>query len=185
MSVETWDQRYMRGEHTADVPAAFLARFVEESLPGNGRRALDLACGAGRHSVLLALHGWDVTAVDWSGAALASIRARGLPIRTVQANLEAGEFRIETASWDLICITYFLERDLFPGIRRGIKPGGLVVAAFPLEDARPGIKPMNPAYLLKPGELAGLFAGFQLIHVAEVEDSPTSRRRAELVARRA
>jgi tellurite methyltransferase len=182
MTAEAWDQRYLRGEHAADAPLEFIAGEAARQ-QGQGRLALDLACGTGRHSLLLASHGWTVTAVDWSPVALASIRSRDHTITTVQADLEAGAFVIEPAHWDLICIAYFLDRRLFPAIRAGLRPGGIVIAAFPVEDNRPGVRPMNPAYLLAKGELATLFPGFDLLHSAEVEQSPTVRRRAELVAR--
>ena len=183
-TAETWDQRYLRGEHAGDRPLEFVVRALE-AVPLGGGRALDVGCGAGRHSLLLASHGWRVTAVDWSEVALASIRARDGSIETVLADLEAGEFAIEPDAWDLICVSYCLDRGLFSAICEGVKPGGgLVVAAFPVEDKRPGVRAMNPAYLLQSGELARLFEGFEFLHSAEVEDSATSRRRAELVARR-
>ena len=174
-TAESWNDRYLRDEHWADAPLAFIVRCVAE---GRGRRALDLACGTGRHALLLASRGWRVTAVDWSSVALA--RLAGRVDSTVQADLEDGEFTIEPGAWDLICVTNFLHRPLIPAIRAGMRPGGLVLAAFPMEDERPGIRPMNPAYLLRRGELAGWFADFEIVHSAEVEDSPASRRRAEL-----
>jgi tellurite methyltransferase len=184
MTAEGWDERYRRGEHAAaDRPFPFLVEGLR-AIAGNGRRALDLACGAGRHAVLLAEYGWNVTAVDWSEAALAAIQCPN--VVTVKADL-AGGFVIEPESWDLICISYYLDRNLFPGVRTGVRTGvrpeGYVAAAFPVDDERPGIKPMNPAYLLKRGELVELFRGFEILHSAEVEGA-ASRRRAELIARK-
>jgi 2-polyprenyl-3-methyl-5-hydroxy-6-metoxy-1,4-benzoquinol methylase len=48
-------------------------------------RALDLACGSGRHSRWLAERGWQVTGIDRE-----------------QADLEAHEYRVEPGAWDLI-----------------------------------------------------------------------------------
>jgi SAM-dependent methyltransferase len=82
-------------------------------------RALDLACGSGRHSRWLTSLGWEVTSVDlvptWDGV--------------VQANLEQGEFVIEPDAWDLIVCWLYWQADLLPSIARGVRPGGLVALA--------------------------------------------------------
>lgn len=41
-----------------------LARYIEESSPGDGRTALDLGCGLGLVAILATMHGWKVTAAD-------------------------------------------------------------------------------------------------------------------------
>ena len=82
-------------------------------------RALDLACGSGRHSLWLDLHSWCVTAVDRSpGAMPASIDVRF-------ADLEKHEFVIEATAWDLIVCWLYWQADLLPEICAGVRPGGL------------------------------------------------------------
>lgn len=179
MHAGKWNERYQRGEHAHDPPLGFIARLLP---PGDGRPALDIACGAGRHSVLLAERGWNVTAVDWSEAALALLRAGDSRIHTVVADLEAGAFVIERNSWDLICVSFYLQRALFPAIRDGLRTGGLVAAAFPMVDERVGVRPMSPQFLLRPGELRSFFEGFEILHDAETEPPPPKRRTAELMA---
>ncbi|HYA18233.1 MAG TPA: methyltransferase domain-containing protein [Bryobacteraceae bacterium] len=82
-------------------------------------KALDLACGAGRHTVWLRERGWEVTAVDRSGE---------FP-GTVQADLELGEFVIEPEAWDLIVCWLYWQPNLVPAIARGVRPGGVVAMA--------------------------------------------------------
>src|SRR5580693_9504901 len=67
-NVTEWDARHR--EAWQDSPAD-PASIVSEWLPllPTGQ-ALDLACGTGRHTLLLAGRGQSVTAVDWSGTAL-------------------------------------------------------------------------------------------------------------------
>ena len=194
-----WDERYERGEYATLEPSALLVRAVETFAaarggrrPG-GLRALDLACGAGRHALYLAERGFDVTAVDSSRAGVEITRRRagerGLRLDARVADLERGEFPLEPASYDLICDFYYLQRDLFPQIRAGVRRGGLFVAAIHLTDEDPEARPMNPDFLLRPGELREEFRGWELLHYAETKGHDRdagrhTRRSAELIARK-
>lgn len=182
-----WDERYSRGEHIIKEPLPLLVRVVEGLKPG---RALDLACGAGRHALLLAERGWQVTAVDSSrvGIKLAKEAAheRRVNIDWRVADLERGEFEIEREAYSLIGVFYYLQRDLFPQIRAGLSNGGIIVAAIHLVDDARHAKPMNPAFLLQPGELRAEFRGWEILHDYEGESTETGheRRTAEIVARK-
>lgn len=184
MSAKSWDERFRRGEHMADPPFAFIVDWLGRLPRGDGLRALDLASGSGRHSIALAARGWQVTAVDHSETALDRLRAQDPAIATIAADLETHAYTIERNAWDLICVSFYLQRDLFPAIRAGIKTGGLIVAAFPMTDERQGVKPMNSEFLLQPGELRSLFADFEPMHSAETNPAPPKRRTAELFARK-
>jgi tellurite methyltransferase len=187
MGMTSWDERYRRGEHLNDSPADLLVQFTSAQTPGS---ALDLACGPGRNAIFLARQGWRVTAVDSSVVAIGiltkQVRELRLPIEARVADLEKGEFEIEPEAYDLICDFYYLERSLFPAIRGGARPGGRVIAAIHMDDPSPGVPPMNPAYLLDPGELRNEFAGWKIIHYREgvPSDSAHHRKSAEIVAER-
>ena len=146
------------------APMDFLASLVERIPPG---RALDAACGAGRHARLLAEHGWDVTAVDASGVGLGLVGDSR--VRCVRADLERGGFVIEPGAWDLIVCTCYLQRDLIPAIREGVAEGGRVAMAIPVKGT------MNPAFTVEPGELLEWFQGWEVEHWRE-------ERLAEIVA---
>ena len=182
-----WDERYSRGKHTIKEPLPLLVQAVHGLMPGD---ALDLACGAGRHTVFLAERGWQVTAVDASrvGMALTHERARehGVSVEARVADLEQGEFVIEPEAYDLICIFYYLQRDLFPQIRAGVRPGGMVVAAIHLVSESPEVEPMNPAFLLQPGELRAEFQGWEIQHYDEGSSTEEGHKwpTAEIVAHR-
>ena len=179
-----WDERFRSGEHGSREPDPVLRQAVETVAPG---RALDLACGAGRHALFLAERGWRVTAVDASRAAIDILNARAaearLEIEARVADLERGELIISPNDWDLIGDFFYLQRDLFAQIRLGIRPGGIFAAAIPMTDFRPGIRPMNPAFLARPGELSGIFSGWEILHAQE---GPRGESRAvsEIVVRR-
>jgi len=180
-----WDKRYRSAEHVADEPHSLVTEFASKQPPG---RALDIACGAGRHALWLAEHGWDVTAVDSSGAAIEILQKRaadrGVPVHAIRADLERHEFVIEPQAYDLIVVVNYLQRDLFPSIRAGIRYGGTVIAVIAMVDENPNVRPMNPAYLLNPGELRSEFKGWKLIHDFEGKPAvdPARRATAEIVA---
>jgi SAM-dependent methyltransferase len=101
------------------TPATELAIELIDVAPG---RALDLACGSGRHARWLVERGWDVTAVD-----LESVDIAGATF--VRADLERREFRIEPDLWDLIVCWLYWQPDLMPEIARGVREGGIVALA--------------------------------------------------------
>ncbi|MDQ3806214.1 MAG: methyltransferase domain-containing protein [Acidobacteriota bacterium] len=190
-----WDERYGRGDYATLEPSPLLARAVEiyEGGEAGGGRALDLACGAGRHALFLAARGFRVTAVDASRVGVELMRerarARGLEVDARVADLERGEFRVEPGTYDLVCDFYYLQRDLFPALRAGVRPGGLFVASLHLDDEDPQARPMNPDFLLHPGELRAEFGGWELLHYHETAGHDTdagqhTRRSAEIIARR-
>jgi tellurite methyltransferase len=187
VGMSDWDKRYKTGEHAGREPDPLITTFAARLKPGT---ALDLASGAGRHAIWLAERGWQVTAVDYSHSGMQILQERAnekdLRIQAVVADLEKQEFVIGPESYDLIVVCNYLQRDLFPSIRAGTRIGGVVIAVIAIVDNDPEIKPMNPAYLLNPGELRATFDGWQVIHDFEGKPHGNPHRRsiAEIVARR-
>jgi len=64
--------------HAADVPDGWLVEPVEGKHRLPPGRALDLGCGAGRNTLYLARHGWDVTGIDMIGRAVEKGRSRAV-----------------------------------------------------------------------------------------------------------
>jgi tellurite methyltransferase len=184
-NVSKWDARH---RDSAKNPPAEPASIASEWLPmlPNGP-ALDIACGTGRHALLLAARGLSVTAVDWSGEALdllenrartaklrvsrgesadlADSHARG--IRLVQANLE--EIRLPDASFSLILCLQYLLRSLFPLISPALRPGGvLLFETFTRAQLNYAGGPRNPEYLLEPGELRTAFPELRVLFYREL-----------------
>ena len=182
-----WDDRYSRGEHIISEPMPLMVRTAETLTPG---RALDLACGPGRHAIFLAERGWKVTAVDGSRVGIELLkknaREHGVEVDARVADLEQNGFEIEREAYDLIGVFYYLQRDLFPQIRAGVAVGGVVIAAIHMIDESPDAHQMNEDYLLQPGELRTEFRGWQLMHDYEGTSTEGGHRRrtAEIVARK-
>jgi rhodanese-related sulfurtransferase len=136
----------------------FLER-VAPSLPGG--RALDLACGAGRASVFLALagftvEGWDVDASALELASGFAARA-GVDVRFREVDLERGSPPDVDGAFDVIVVLRYLHRPLFPWLERALAPGGaLVYETFRRGQERFG-HPTKPRHLLEPRELEHAF----------------------------
>ncbi len=172
-----WNAYYSAPDYT-ELPADALLVEVAEQLPPG--RALDLACGSGRHAAYLARLGWRVTAVDAAPEGIARLRRAVPDVDARVADLERGEFAIEAAAFDLICDFYYLQRSLFPAIRDGVRPGGAFTGAIHLLE--PG---RNPDFSMVPGELRGEFAGWKIPYYAEGGEPGRRRRSARIIARRA
>ncbi len=71
-----WDARYAAADEVwSSAPHMSFAAVAEELPPG---RALDVACGEGRHGLYLAERGWQVTAADFSAVGIEKARQRGV-----------------------------------------------------------------------------------------------------------
>lgn len=162
-----WDQHYSDPANIDWTPDPLAVQAADLLPPGD---ALDLACGPGRNALHLAKLGWRVTAVDASAAALRILRehASGLSIRAVRADLERSEFDLAAETYDLICDFLYLQRDLFPRIRAGVRPGGLFAGAIRL----------SGSFSLQRGELRDEFAGWKILFYSESGSAKILARKA-------
>ena len=164
---------------------------VTEFLPLLPRgRALDVAAGKGRNSIVLARGGIHVVAVDWSENALRSLaliaRKDELAIEPVIANLEES-LPFRPASFDIVLNISFLERGLFPSLKKVLRTGGMLLFDTFLIDQAASGHPRDPRFLLGHYELSGLLSDMELIHYREgiVDYGGTKRAwRATALARR-
>lgn len=173
-----WNEYYRNPANFELSPAPLLVEVADLLPPGN---VLDIACGSGRNAVYLARLGWRVTAVDSSAVAIESLRKRasGLTLDARVADLERGEFAIEPHAYDLICDFFYLQRDLFPHIREGVRTGGVFTGAIHLEGGG-----HNPAFVLRNGELREEFTGWKILFYSEAAEPESRRRAARIIARR-
>ena len=197
-----WNAKY---QAAAEEPPAEPAGFVRELLPllplGP---ALDLACGTGRHTLLLASRQQAVTAVDSSEVALGILeeRARALRyelsrvkvlarrlaqtakrqqgIQLWQADLERLDLPPQVFSL-VICVNY-LQRSLFAQMERTLIPGGmLLVETYTVAQLDFAGGPRNPNYLLERGELRTAFPGLRTLFYRELR---AGKGIASLIARK-
>jgi SAM-dependent methyltransferase len=175
-----WDERYTRGEGLPTEPEPLLVEWAPVWPPGN---ALDAACGAGRNSLYLARKGWTVDAIDSSPVAIELLKekASGLSIQARVADLE--HYNLPADTYHLICCCHYLQRSLFTQIKMALKPNGVVLFVIAMPDDDSSVKPMNPKYLLEPGELAAAFDGWEVLYDREVKE-PGRRKLSKFIARK-
>jgi SAM-dependent methyltransferase len=136
-------------------PAEPVVRAASGLAPG---RALDLACGTGRHAIWLHQHGWTVTAVDRDAEAIAQLQRDYPGIDTRVVDLETA-FEIETAAYDLIVCWLYFQPDLYPRIAEAVRPGGIVALCALLQGR----------FAARPEELRRCFETWTVLHNAETE----------------
>lgn len=165
-------EAYYRSLQTAAVPepAAVLAEH-SHLLPECGI-ALDLACGRGGNALLLAAHGLETRAWDYSAAAIEQLQvcaaANGLRIECSVRDVLLQP--PEPEQFDVIVVSRFLERRLAPALMQALRPGGLLCYQTFTRDKITDAGPSNPDFLLQPNELLRLFAGLQTCFYRE--DAP-------------
>jgi len=125
----------------AGVPYRFWVEYLERLWALHGRRPhsiLDLACGTGTVSRLLAPRGYSMTGVDLSAGMLDVARRRaeeaGLPIvfhRQDAAELDLGAARFDTVVCLFDSLNYILEperlRSAFARVFAHLRPGGTFI----------------------------------------------------------
>lgn len=164
-----WDARFRAGDHADSSPDPFLL-FAKEalSLLPPGARALDLACGAGRHAVWLAAQGFAVTAIDFSSEALHKTRLlaeqQSVSVDCRQLDLESPAADLGCEAYDLIAGFFFLHRPLFPALRAALRPAGLVIyKTYSVDQLRYPGRPRHRMHLLEHNELLRQFDGFRVL----------------------
>jgi SAM-dependent methyltransferase len=141
---------------------------------------LDVACGYGRHSRLLAAQGHQVTAVDTDAQALAALR-HVAGITTLASDLESAPWPLADRQFGAIVVANYLHRPLLPKLSDALTPDGvLLYETFMQGNERYG-RPSNPDFLLAPGELLD-FARDRL-QVVAFEQGRIASPRAAVVQR--
>ena len=131
------------------------------------KTALDLACGRGRNSLLLASYGFNVTSVDINSEYLKCFSSN--KVKKIEKDIEKTDnWPLSDNGFDIIVVTNFLNRSIFPLIISSINPSGfLIYETFSVGQEKIG-KPSNKNYLLQENELTHLCNGLLLIKYEKV-----------------
>lgn len=159
-------------------PMAWVERWAP-LIPARGR-VLDVACGGGRHALLLAGRGHTVEAVDRDLGPSEAVRAT--PGITWRAHdLESQPWPFAPEAYQGVVVANYLYRPLFPDLIGALAVGGvLIYATYSLGQEVYG-RPRNPLHLLMPGELLEAVRGRMRVvgyeDVLETGDAPSRVQR--------
>ena len=164
-----WDERYRENHPAARLQPDPWVQAQARWLTGG--RALDVACGRGRHTLWLARLGYQVDAVDISYVGLRGladrIESEGLAdrIQLIQADLDTWRPRPNT--YDLILVTRYFNRELLASFGEALRPGGMVLYRTFHTDWLKIHPEFTAEYMLQPGEFATLFADWEWLAYEE------------------
>ena len=184
---ERWNQKYREDPGAWLEPDPLLAwafsEYIQPLFPRGGS-ALDLAGGAGRHSIWLAKQGWDVTLIDISetGVELARQNAGPLASHIHFVVDDLTQFRASQTQFDVVMGFFYLQREIFPEIVQAVHPGGvLIYKTYTTDQLKLPSGPKDASHLLAPGELARSVAEMSVLHYCE---TVAKKATAEIVAKK-
>ncbi len=178
---QKWNKKYQNNP-APDKPIKLITDFAKLA---TGTKALDVACGMGRHSKYLASQGFEVDALDISSLAIASLQ--GIP------NINPKEVDFDTYTfpknhYDLIICTFFLKREIFPQMIDALKKDGILIYETFVYHPDNQQVPSQRSYLLEEGELEEVFGNtLELIEGREYWDETIEgfkMRKASIVAKK-
>ena len=160
---EKWDAIYRSGGNQRQHPARVLMEYAH-LLPAAGT-ALEPACGNGTNAVYLAQQGLETSAWDISREAINNLddRARqmGLQINTRICDVISNPPPENT--FDVIVVSYFLDRQLIPHLIRALKPRGLLFYQTFIRERVDDTGPDNENYRLVGNELLQLCRDLHIV----------------------
>jgi SAM-dependent methyltransferase len=166
-----WDARYADAARPwTRAPSPTVTAALARLAPG---RAVDVACGTGRHALWLAERGWQVAAVDFSavgiGQGRAQARDRRLAVDWVVADVRAWA---PAEPVDLVLAAHVqLGVEGFRRCAGWLAAGGrLVVVGHALRNLRDGVHgPRDPALLHTAAALREAAVDLEVERLEEVE----------------
>jgi len=167
MSIRSkWNERYRAA--TGDREASRVLRENLHLLPEIGN-ALDLACGLGGNAILLAEQGLNVDAWDFADVPIAALQTmasdRHLSINAKVRDVVADP--PEQESFEVIVVSYFLDRDIVPALIRALKPEGLIYYQTFTRQHVSDRGPKCDEFRLADQELLHLFSALQVLFYRE------------------
>jgi tellurite methyltransferase len=169
-----WNSKHRGRIDQVKVPIANL-RLRNLSAYLNGGKALDIACGLGANSLFLASMNYHVEAIDISDVAINFVseqaRCNKLEIHTIIGDLtELDRIPWEQHSFNLVVLTYYLDRLLFPVVKSLIQPGGYFFMETFFQTEQNKHEGVSSQYKLQSNELLFEFRDWKILFFEENEE---------------
>jgi len=157
---EKWEDCYKEASITTANAATILQHNLH--LLPEGGRALDLACGRAGNAQLLAARGFQVDAFDFSCNVIDALKEASINALNPRV-WDSEKDDLVADYYDVIVVSYFLQRDLFPALINALKVGGLLYYQTWSQQCVDSSGPSNPDYRLRQGELLSLCADLRIV----------------------
>lgn len=196
MIEKAWDWDNVSSDYW-DIPSEDMYYYLHKWQVNESKILLDLGCGSGRHALLFASHGFDVTAFDLSESGLLKLRKKashlGVPINTVSGNMVQLPF--EDVGFDFIIAynsIYHTDsigiRSVISEIERVLKPEGEIFLTFLSKHDRSFLVEDNkqidewtklkkeedgselPHFYVDHADIVGLFKNFKILSIRQIEN---------------
>ena len=183
---DKWNQRYAENSYNKNNPVVLLEEWLPQVPTG---KALDVACGAGRNSILMARSGFQVDAIDISAEGLrkAGLQAGqlGLSINWIEHDLDQ-DFPFDT-DYSLIAVMWFVNLELVKRLCGCLAAGGYLICEEHLLTDQEVIGPTSPQFRVAPGALREAVSDLELLLYEESIETGAEGERvasARVVARK-
>ena len=168
---EKWNAKYNCNDFiTGKEPCKWLESNAN-LLSGKGK-ALDIAAGEGRNSVFAALLGYEVISMDISDIALDKAKnlakEKNTKITTLSVDLDNSS--LPESEYDLVICFNFLERRLFPEIKKTLRSNGILVyETFTVDYLK--YSNFKRKWVLDKNELLKAFESLRILRYQEVDEN--------------
>lgn len=168
-----WNSKYKERLNQSKVVEPN-ARLMNMAHYLKGGIALDLACGLGGNSFYLGQLGYQVEAIDISDIAIDCIQKQAkrnqLQIHAQVSDLTAfNQLDFSECSFDVVVMTYYLDRSLFPSVKKLVKKKGYFFMETFFQSSLTENQGVSNQYKLRPQELLTEFAEWNVLFFEENE----------------
>jgi len=170
---QKWETRYREGAYAERThPSVYLQHALNVmGKPLRSCKALDLACGAGRNALYLAVNGFEVDAVDIASEALqrgqqAAAAASVDHIFWREHDLDQSLDPALT-HYGLIIMMRYLNVPLLIDMVKRLAPGGYLLSEVHLQTDHAVAGPSGNNFRAVPGELKSATGGLEIIEYTE------------------